>query len=132
MSPVLRSHFAFRSSAALRNAVTRGVGLSESLARLSHFRFPPSTFVFMSVGSARNQSYVDCNIIAVRRHSQFDVQPKSRNDDRAAVAIVTRIVDVLQIERAEDALVNRNRKIVVPLHDFLRAVRQPAVAELEA
>src|SRR5208282_97208 len=69
---------------------------------------------------------------AVRENRlQLHVQPHSRHDYRPAVAVVAWVVDVLNLQRAEESAVHRNREAVVALHDLLGSVSEAAVAQQE-
>ena len=62
--------------------------------------------------------------------SKLHVQPKRGGKHRAAIAVVAGAVDILRVERREDAAPHVQR--VVGFHDVLAAVVQIAVAEQEA
>src|SRR5262249_37707843 len=58
------------------------------------------------------------------------MQPHSRHQNRAAVAVISRIVDMLEIEREKGAAPQVNG--VVPLDNILASISQPAITEQKA
>src|ERR1700691_3434109 len=57
------------------------------------------------------------------------MQARAEGDDRPACAIIAGIVDVLAIEGGEEAAMDRDRKVIIGLHNFLGAIGQPPVAQ---
>jgi hypothetical protein len=50
---------------------------------------------------------------------EVSVKPDPRHDHRAAIAIVSGVVDVLKIERTKHSVVERDCEVVVALDVFL-------------
>jgi len=62
--------------------------------------------------------------------SKLDMQAEGWREDRAAVAIVAGVVDVLRIERGEDAAPHVQR--VIGFENVFAAIVQVAVAQQES
>src|ERR1700728_3567840 len=63
-------------------------------------------------------------------HSEIGVEADARHRYRAARLIVSRIIDVLQIERSEES--SPEMRGVKSFEDFFGAIRKAAVAEQKA
>src|SRR5215469_5678212 len=64
------------------------------------------------------------------RHLEVKMRSQRRHPNRPAVAVVARIVDVLQIEGAEHA--TPYMRGVIDLHNFFASVIQRAITEQKA
>src|ERR1700746_2690844 len=59
--------------------------------------------------------------IVIRDRSHLNVQPNAGYYDRTPVAVIAGIVDVLEVKCRKDPGSERQRKVVVSLHDLFRA-----------